>query len=151
MPKGKPWTVELENQLRELLQAGKSVKVVAKVLGKTENAIRQKMIKLGLVEEKKTENNAFLSSTLVLPKDLPSVEEALLKVAAAMKALEKPGLSKTEIMRLRTLIQTSGLYQKRFAEYVNYRQIEAKVDKALEFLKQREQDRAEVQNRQDRG
>jgi len=150
MPKGKPWTVELEKQLRELLQAGKSVKVVAKVLGKTENAIRQKMIKLGLVEEKKTENSAVFSSTLVLPKDLPSVEEALLKVAAAMKALEKPGLSKIEIMRLRALIQTSGLYQKRFAEYVNYRQIEAKVDKALEFLEKRVQDRAEVQNRQDR-
>ena len=59
MPKGKPWTVELENQLRELLQAGKSVKVVAKVLGKTENAIRQKMIKLGLVEEKRLKITRF--------------------------------------------------------------------------------------------
>ena len=69
--KGKPWSAELENQLRELLHAGKSVKVVAKVLCKTQNAIRQKMIKLELVEEKKTENSAVFSSTLVLPKDLP--------------------------------------------------------------------------------
>ena len=35
--------------------------------------------------------------------------------------------SKTEIMRLRTLIQTSGLYQKRIAEYVNYRGIEKQL------------------------
>jgi len=151
MPKGKPWTVELEKQLRELVESGKSAAKIAVVLEKSYASVSSKIKRLGLrVEDDDGLSGSLLSSTLVLPKDLPSVEEALLKVAAAMKALEKPGLSKTEIMRLRTLIQTSGLYQKRFAEYVNYRQIEAKVDKALEFLEKRVQDRAEVQNRQDR-
>ena len=37
--------------------------------------------------------------------ELPSVEEALKKLAAAMNALETPGLSKAEVMRLRSLIQ----------------------------------------------
>ena len=127
MGKGKPWSAELENQLRELLQAGKSVKVVAKVLGKTENAIRQKMIKLELVEEKKTENSAVFSSTLVLPKDLPSVETVLKKAAAALVGLETPGLSKTEVMRLRALIQSAAVYQVKIAEYMEYRRIEAKL------------------------
>ena len=55
---------------------------------------------------------------------MPSIEEALKKLAAAMKALETPGLSKTEIMRLRSLIQATGAYQMRFAEYVNYQGLE---------------------------
>jgi len=125
--KGKPWSAELEKRLRELLKAGKSVKVIAKVLGKTQNAIRQKMIKLELVEEKKTKNSAVFSSTLVLPKELPSVETVLKKAAAALAGLEKPGLSKTEVMRLRALIQSAAVYQVRIAEYMDYRRIEAKL------------------------
>jgi hypothetical protein len=117
----------MEDQLREMLKAGKTVKVIAKVLGKTENAIRQKMIKLGLVEEKKTENNSLSSSTLVLPKELPSVETVLKMAAAAMKELEKPGLLKVEVMRLRALIQSAAVYQVKIAEYMDYRRIEAKL------------------------
>ena len=56
-----------------------------------------------------------------LPEELPSVEEALKDLVAAMNALKTPGLSKTEIRRLRCLIQTSSLYQKRIAEYMDYR------------------------------
>ena len=117
----------MEDQLREMLKAGKTIKAIAKVLGKTENAVRQKMIKLGLVEEKKTENNSVSSSTLVLPKELPSVETVLKMAAAAMKELEKPNLSKTEVMRLRALIQSAAVYQVRIAEYMDYRRIEAKL------------------------
>ena len=62
-----------------------------------------------------------------MPEELPSVEEALKDLVAAMNALKTPGLSKTEIMRLRTLIQTSGLYQKRLAEYVDYRGTEKRM------------------------
>ena len=36
-----------------------------------------------------------------LPEELPSVEEALKILVAAMKALETPDLSKTEVLRLR--------------------------------------------------
>jgi len=53
-----------------------------------------------------------------------------------MKALEDPKLTKTDIMRLRTLIQTSTIYQKRFAEYVGYRRIERKLVKTDELLEQ---------------
>jgi endonuclease III-like uncharacterized protein len=74
---------------------------------------------------------------------LPSVEEALKDLVAAMNALKTPGLSKTEIMRLRTLIQTSGLYQHRLAEYVDYRGIEREMidlKEKYEALVKREQD-----------
>ena len=59
---------------------------------------------------------------------------ALLKRAAAMKALEDSKLTKTDIMRLRTLIQTSTVYQKRYAEYVGYRRNERKLVKLTNYL-----------------
>ena len=68
------------------------------------------------------------------PDDLPSIEMSLLKLAAAMKALEDPKLTKTDVMRLRTLIQTSTVYQKRFAEYVGDRRIERKLVEMDEFF-----------------
>ena len=64
----------------------------------------------------------------------------LLKLAAAMKALENLKLTKTDVMRLRTLIQTSTIYQKKLAEYIDYRRIERKLvetDELFERLKKR--------------
>jgi hypothetical protein len=46
------------------------------------------------------------------------VEEALVLLAGAMEVLKTPGLSKTEVMRLKSLIQASSAYQVKFAEYV---------------------------------
>ena len=63
----------------------------------------------------------------MLPKDLPSVETVLKKAAAALVGLETPGLSKTEVMCLRALIQSAAVYQVRIAEYMDYRRIEAKL------------------------
>ncbi len=59
MTKGKPWSPEHEKQLRELVRAGKSIKTISEALGKTETAIRQKMIKLELKEEKKVTQQIF--------------------------------------------------------------------------------------------
>ena len=56
------------------------------------------------------------TTSLVLPKELPSVEEALKILVAAMKALETPDLSKTEVLRLRSIIQAAGVYQVKVAE-----------------------------------
>jgi len=138
MPKGKPWNVKEERQLQKLRTEGKTVAEIAKLMNKSPDAVKQKLRRLGLkVVTLENQGVTTTSSELILPEDLPSVEEALLKLAAAMKALEKPGLSKTEIMRLRTLIQTSGIYQKRFAEYVNYRRIEQKLIETDEWFKER--------------
>ena len=46
--KGKPWSVEDENRLKQMLQADKSVRVIAKAMGKTRDCIRKKIARLGL-------------------------------------------------------------------------------------------------------
>ena len=62
-----------------------------------------------------------------MPEELISIEDALKKLVASMTALETICLSKTEIMRLRSLIQTSGLYQKRITEYIDFRGLEKRL------------------------
>ena len=111
-----------------------------KLMDKSSDAVKQKLRRLGLivVTLKNSEGSTTSSGELILPDDLPSIEMALLKLAAAMKALEDPKLTKTDVMRLRTLIQTSTIYQKRYAEYVDYRRIERKLvemDELFERLK----------------
>jgi hypothetical protein len=127
MPKGKPWTVQEERQLTALRTEGKSVAEIALRMKLTPDAIKQKLRRLGLKVVTLEKSWGTTTSELILPEELPSVEEALKKLAAAMNALETPGLSKTEIMRLRSLIQATGAYQMRFAEYVNYRGLEKEL------------------------
>ena len=127
MPKGKPWTVQEERQLKTLREEGKLVSQIATVLGKSEGSIKQKLMRLGLKVVTLEKSIGTTTSELIMPKELPSVEEALKDFVAAMNELKTPGLSKTEVMRLRTLIQTSSLYQKRIAEYIDYRRLEVEM------------------------
>ena len=137
MPKGKPWTVKEERQLRALREEGKTVAEIAERMNKTAGAIKQKLRRCGLKVVTIKNLGGTTTSELILPEELPSVEDALKKLAAAMKALETPGLSKNEIMRLRSISQISEKYQKLLANYVDYRGIERKVDQAIEKLQQR--------------
>lgn len=103
-------------------------------------------MRLGLKVVTLEKSTGTTTSELIMPEELPSVEEALKDLVAAMNALKTPGLSKTEVMRLRTLIQTSSLYQKRIAEYMDYRGLEVEMlewRKKYAELAKREQDRAE--------
>ena len=43
MTQGKPGAVKDENRLKQMLQAGESVRVIAKVLGKTRDCVRMKI------------------------------------------------------------------------------------------------------------
>ena len=129
LPKGKPWSREQTSQLIELRSNGKTVAEIANVMGKSGDAIKQKLRRLGLkvVTVRNGEGTTSTSEELILPEDLITVEEALLMLVAAMKALENPKLTKTDVMRLKTLIQSSTVYQKRLAEYMDYRKIERKL------------------------
>ena len=62
-----------------------------------------------------------------MPEELPSVEETLMKLSAVLTALEKPGLDKTEVLRLRGIIAGAKVYNKLLADYMNYRGLEAKL------------------------
>jgi hypothetical protein len=64
---------------------------------------------------------------LELPDELPSVEETLKTLAAALKGLEKPGLKKDEILRLRGIISGAKIYKELIADYINYRALEAEL------------------------
>ena len=61
---------------------------------------------------------------MILPEELFTVEEALKIQAAALKALETPGLSKTEILRLKNVAAVARAYQVNFAEYIDSRGLE---------------------------
>ena len=64
---------------------------------------------------------------LVLPDELPSIEEKLKTLVAALKDLETRKLDKTDVLRLRTIIQGVKVYQELIAEYVDYRGLEAEM------------------------
>lgn len=89
--------------------------------------MRLKMMRLGLVVDEQANFQCSTSTKLELPEILPSIETTLKKLVAAMNALEKPGLSKTEISRLRSIIQAASVYQVKIAEYMDHRGIEAKL------------------------
>lgn len=131
MPKGKPWSVDEERRLRELRSEGLKVSEIAVAMGKSEEAVMKKLQRLGLKVVQQRESNWTTSSPaaaeIIVPKELYSVEEALGMLAGAMRALQAPGLSKTEVMRLRSLIQAASVYQVKFAEYMDYRGIEKEV------------------------
>ena len=127
MPKGKPWAVPEERQLRKLRENGKTVAEIAQLMNKSPDAVKQKLRRLGLKVVTIKNSGATTTSEHIIPTELISIEEALKKLVAAMNALENPELTKTDIMRLRTLIQTSGVYQKRLAEYLDFRGIERKL------------------------
>lgn len=112
--------------LRDLLKDRMPLEVVAGQVGKTKEAVRQKMISLGL-KELEHRKMGCCSSDLKLPEELPSVEEALKVLSAALKALEQPGLSRAEVMRLRCIIQGVKVYKELLIDYVDYRGMEGEL------------------------
>ncbi len=124
--KGKPWEPQQEKQLKELVIAKTPLAVIAKQLGKPEEAVRQKIRRLGLevVEQKKI---ICSTTSQKLPTELPSVEEMLKKLVAAVCALETPGLDKSEVLRLRGIIAGVNSYQGLLAEYLDYRGLESEL------------------------
>jgi hypothetical protein len=131
MTKGKPWPVDDEKKLKEWFTSGiTDLGVLAFSFDGhyTEEAIRQKLIKFGLLKEQQQPKNSNCCSTqLELPEELPSIEETLKMLAAALEALKTPRLDKAEVLRLRGIIAGAKVYQERFAEYVHYRELEEEL------------------------
>ena len=127
--KGKPWSVEDEKKLKDWVTSGVSVDaLVFSFDGQyTKDAIYKKMERLGLEVVDEEKKNISTTTSLELPAELPSVEETLLKLSAALKALEKPGLEKNEVLRLRGIIAGAKVYKELLADYMNYRGLEAKL------------------------
>jgi hypothetical protein len=127
MTKGKPWDISEIRQLRELVEEGKSVEEISRIMVKTLDSIKQKMFDLKLKEKRVHCGTAVFSSSLELPKDLPSIEESLRTLSAALKALETPGLDQSEVLRLRGIISGIKIYKEIFADYLNYSELERRL------------------------
>jgi hypothetical protein len=124
--KGKPWTGEEEKKLRELINKGASAEAIAGNLGKSKNAVYQKCLDLGL-KLKEEAIPTHTSSSLKLPKDLPSLEETLRILAAALKVSKQSGLDRVEVQRLQVTANLAKTYEELLDSYVQYRKIEAKL------------------------
>ena len=119
--KGQPWTVEEEKQLREMLQEHRRLNEIAAFFGKSPESVKKKINRLGLVVVVRQIQQTTTSN------DLPSVEVALQKLNDALVSLETPGLDQAETLRLRSIIQGRKLYIEKFADFLNYRELEARL------------------------
>jgi len=95
-------------------------------LGKSPEAVRKKIDRLGLevVDHKK---NSRTTTSLEIPKELPTVEETLKMLASVLNAAMLPGLNKVEVQRLQTVATLARTYKDIFSDYVDYRGIEAEL------------------------
>jgi hypothetical protein len=129
MTKGKPWDINEERQLKDLVEQGKGIEQISRIMVKTQDAIRQKMIDLKLKEEKHAvpRKSRFSSSKLELPDDLPTVEETLQILAAALRKGTEAGLDKDEVQRLQVVATLAKTYKEIFADYLDYRGLEERL------------------------
>jgi len=131
--KGKPWTVEEENELKQLLRAKRSARAIARIMGKSRECVSMKIARLGL--EVVTSPNSSVTTTsclnLPLPVELPSVEDQLKVIAAALKLMQTSGLGKDEVIRLRNVVKSAESYIDRYAQYLDYRGLEEKVERLI--------------------
>jgi hypothetical protein len=130
--RGKPWPVDDEKHLKDWFLSGtKDLRVLSFSFdGRySENAVYQKLLDLGLLREEEEERKKQSSSSfkLELPKELPSVEETLMTLSGALKALDNSLLEKTDIFRLKCIISGAKVYKELLADYINYRGLEAEL------------------------
>ena len=88
-----------------------------------------KIARLGVEVERgeKSTRSTSTNAKLVLPAELPSIEEELKVLVAALKGLETEGLDKSEVLRLRGIVQGVKVYEELIARFVDYRGLEAEL------------------------
>ena len=123
MPKGKPWTKAEVEKLRSLVEHKQSWEVMAAQLKRTPDAVKKKCKRLGL--EVVGAKGYRTTTSLKLPKELPSVEESLKILAAALKSVAHSGLDNTKIQRLHVVDTLSN--GNLLANFMRYRDIEKRL------------------------
>ena len=158
--RGKPWLIEDERLLRQLVEEGKGFSDISQVIGKSRISVKNKLYNLGLSLKDNTQSQIpiVVSSSLLSSKTptnnvapavdpvndeialelkttapLPRVEEKLRVLDAALVALEHPGLSPTEITRLTKIIDGVKVYEHLYEKFVNYSALE---DEVIELRRQ---------------
>jgi hypothetical protein len=136
------WTELNEKQLQDLVANNRSIDEIAAVLKRSPEAIFMKLTRLGVAIPQKSsvENMAnkvteFATTTTPMPKleiakleELPTGNEAIGLLWAALRRLQEPDVSKDEAKKLRLVIQGVKSYIHLEADYlVRMRRIESET------------------------
>jgi hypothetical protein len=140
---GKIWTAQQEAELKTLVEADSNVDEIAAKLQKNPKAIITKAQRLGL----QLQAEGYLNTSIAIPKELLSVEEALKMLAGALKASIKPGLNRLDVQRLEAVANISKTYKDLLADYVHYRDVERKLKEMEEQNAQLKHALKEIQER----
>ncbi len=143
MTNRKRWAIQEETELKTLVEGNATVDEIAGKLQKTPGAVILKCQRLGL----KLQTQGYVCSSVLLPKELPSVEEALKMLAGALKASIKPGLNRLDVQRLEAVANISKTYKDLLSDYVHYRDVERKLKEMEEQNAQLKQALKEIQER----
>lgn len=127
------WRPEEEQELLRLFREGASIEALAEKYGRTQDAIKMKLKRLGVdIVAAKIE----ITGPLELPKELPSLKEVLRVVAGAIEKAKEPGLGKTELERLKVIADLYRAYADGLERYVRYTEIEKKLEEMKKELEQ---------------
>lgn len=138
MVKGKRWTIQEESELKTLVESNTPIETIASKLAKTPGSIIIKSQRLGL----KPNQTGYAKASVSLPRELPSIEEALKMLAGALKTAIKPGLDRVEVQRIQAVATIAKTYKELLTDYINYRQIESKLKEMEELNAQLLKERA---------
>jgi len=137
---------ELIEEYKRLGCTQSAIPQLARRFDRSPEAIAQKLRRLGVYGLNVVGSRAEITTTFEEVKNLPSPEEVLKIVAAALQKATEPGLGKTELQRLGTIVALSKEYRDGLREFVNYQTIEAKLveleKKYGELAKQKTKDDA---------
>jgi DNA repair exonuclease SbcCD ATPase subunit len=143
MMQGKIWTPQEENELKTLVAEDKNVDEIAAKLNKTPKAVITKCQRLGLA----LQSEGYVNTSISIPRELPSVEEALKMLAGALKASVKPGLNRLEVQRLQVVANISQTYKELVVDYAHYRDVERKLEEMEKENVQLRQTLSEIKER----
>jgi hypothetical protein len=124
----KRWTIQEETELKTLIEANTNVEEISVKLKKTPGAVILKSQRLGLQLQVK----GYIDTSISLPRELPSIQEATKIMAGAMSGIVKPGLNRLEILRLQTAANISKAYKELAVDFARYRDIELKLKEMAE-------------------
>jgi hypothetical protein len=137
------WTIQEETELKALVEGNANVEEIAAKLKKTPGAVIVKSQRLGL----QLQTKGYVDTSIPLPRELPSIEEATKILAGALRASVKPGLNRLEVQRLQTVANISKAYKEHIVDYVHYRDVELKLKEMAEQNAQLQQMLKELKDR----
>jgi len=132
---GKYWKPEEEQLLRQLWESGvHDVKLLADKIGRSKNAIKQKLWRMGLLVVETAPRKSVTTTSVPLGKGLLTHEEALKVLAGALEALRKPGQDKLELQRLRILVDAIHTYDSVLEKFEHWVEFEAQLSEMAEEI-----------------